>query len=240
MLKKYKLEIIVGLLLLVFSISMYALHYYFYRSMAFISGDLLLQLGYLPIYILITSVIIDRTINRRSKLETLRRLNTIVGIFFSEIGMDLIRIIIKFDRNFHLIQSEFISDEEWNEDKSKRVKSMLCKYNCNIDSKSGDIDNLEKFLLSHKASLVNLMGNPNLMEHEEFTEMLISIFHLTEEILIRKSQGTLSDADYEHLSLDIKRSYYLLVYQWIRYIEHLKKHYPFLYGFIIKVNPFSN
>jgi len=49
----------------------------------------------------------------------------------------------------------------------------------------------------------------------------------------------LPDTDYEHLAGDIKRSYILLVHQWLDYMKHLKDNYPYLFSLAMRVNPFD-
>jgi hypothetical protein len=40
-------------------------------------------------------------------------------------------------------------------------------------------------LLSKRDFLVALMENPNLLEHESFTDLLWAVFHLVEELAVR-------------------------------------------------------
>ena len=105
--KKYKWEILWGIGLTFFSILIYMIHYMFFKDIKYIGEDLISQLAYLPIYVFLTTIVIDQLLNRRAKIETLRRLNTIIGVFFSEIGKDLIKYFIKFDINFYKIKNEF-------------------------------------------------------------------------------------------------------------------------------------
>jgi hypothetical protein len=48
------------------------------------------------------------------------------------------------------------------------------------------------------------------------------------------------DKDCAHLELDIARAYRLLVIQWINYMRHLKKNYPFLFSLAMRTNPFDS
>ena len=60
-----------------------------------------------------------------------------------------------------------------------------------------------------------------------------------EELSLRKTLLDTSKADYQHLTGDIKRAYSLLVAEWLSYIEHLKKDYPYLYFLAVRGNPFN-
>lgn len=234
--KKYKWEIFWGIILIGFSSLIYSLHYSLFRDGRYIFEDLISQLAYLPIYIFLTTIVIDRLLNRRDKIETLRKLNTVVGLFFSEMGKELIKYLIKFDVNFYSIKYEFTS--EWTEEKCARTRELLKNYQCKIDSKVENIEELAIFLDKNSKFLTSLMGNPNLIENEDFTELLIALFHLSEELKSREGLASLNDKDYKHLSNDIERVYSLLIYEWIVYMGHLKKEYPFLYSFALRTNPF--
>ncbi len=50
-----------------------------------------------------------------------------------------------------------------------------------------DLIALEKKLNAQKDLVINLITNPMLIEHEEFSDMLMSILHLREELSSRCS-----------------------------------------------------
>jgi hypothetical protein len=235
---KYKRETLWGMTLTLFSFLIYFIHYMFFSDIKYIGEDLIAQLAYLPIYIFLTTIVIDRLLNRREKFERLRRLNTIIGVFFSEMGKDLIKHFIKFDVNFHKIKDQFSLDTQWTEKKCIQAKELLKNHICKIDSTLEDIAELGIFLNGKRKFLTELMGNPNLMENEEFTELLIAVFHVAEELQSRDDIQDLPEEDYKHLSNDIERAYLRLINQWIAYMGHLKKEYPFLYSFAMRTNPF--
>ncbi|MHB8918870.1 MAG: hypothetical protein ACYC4H_12665, partial [Desulfocucumaceae bacterium] len=90
-----------------------------------------------------------------------------------------------------------------------------------------------------KEFLLRLLENPILLDHETFTDLLWAVFHLTEELDYRQSLSGLSLSDYLHLSEDIRRSYVLLIDQWVKYMKHLKDNYPYLFSLALRVNPFD-
>ena len=87
--------------------------------------------------------------------------------------------------------------------------------------------------------MLGLLENPNLLEHESFTNLLWAVFHLTEELIHRRRLKGLPDSDYKHLSGDIKRIYHLLIAEWLEYMEHLKNDYPYLFSLAMRMNPFD-
>ena len=89
----------------------------------------------------------------------------------------------------------------------------------------------------HHIFMLSLLENPNLLEHESFTDLLLAIFHLSEELVARDTLDGLPQSDYEHLAGDIKRAYTLLIREWLAYMMHLKDNYPYLFSLVIRANP---
>jgi len=87
--------------------------------------------------------------------------------------------------------------------------------------------------------LLNLLENPNLLEHESFTNLLWAVFHLTDELTHRKGLDRLPENDYQHLAGDIKRAHHLLILEWLNYMKHLKTNYPYLFSLAVRTNPFD-
>jgi hypothetical protein len=81
--------------------------------------------------------------------------------------------------------------------------------------------------------------NPNLLEHESFTDLLMSVFHLTEELAHRGDFSTLPDTDYRHLAEDIKRAYKSLLSEWLEYMKYIRTSYPYFYSLAVRANPLN-
>jgi hypothetical protein len=86
---------------------------------------------------------------------------------------------------------------------------------------------------------MSLLENQNLLEHDNFTDLMWALFHLTEELVVRKDVTMLSENDTLHIEIDFKRVYSLLISEWLDYMKHLKKEYPFLFSFAMRTNPFD-
>ena len=132
-----------------------------------------------------------------------------------------------------------IERNEWSDKEFLSVCKRVKNYEHRIDSQKGDLEGLRAFLMQKRDFLLGLLENPNLLEHESFTEALWTVFHLTDELVNRVNVRQLSEADYEHISSDIKRAYVSLIYQWLEYMKHLKDNYPYLFSFALRTNPFD-
>jgi len=98
---------------------------------------------------------------------------------------------------------------------------------------------LRNYLIGKRNFLLHLLNNPNLLEHDSFTNLLGAVFHLAEELAARRQVERLSNTDYQHLSGDIHRVYTLLISEWLDYMHHLKKNYPYLFSLAMRTNPFD-
>jgi len=72
-----------------------------------------------------------------------------------------------------------------------------------------------------------------------FTDQLWAVFHLADELQYRSDLVHLPDADYRHLAIDAGRAYSALTSEWLRYMAHLLKRYPYLFSLALRTNPFD-
>jgi hypothetical protein len=169
----------------------------------------------------------------------LKKLNMVIGAFFSEVGTPLLKYFSKFDINAQELSKHLIVDNDWSPEHFTQMQVVLKKHEHKIDSKAGDLPELQSFITNKRAFLLRLLENPNLLEHDEFTELLWAVFHLAEELSYRTSVTDLPESDYKHLNGDIRRAHTLLVREWLSHMEHLKKDYPYLFSLAVRINPFD-
>jgi len=96
---------------------------------------------------------------------------------------------------------------------------------------------LRDFLGGKRDMLVMLLGNPSLLEHESFTDLLWAIFHLLEELSWRESFDSLPPSDLAHLAGDVRRVYTALCAAWLRYCQHLQRAYPYIFSVVVRTHP---
>ena len=87
--------------------------------------------------------------------------------------------------------------------------------------------------------MLSLLENPQMIEHDSFIPLLLAVFHLTEELLLREQLSGLPLTDYGHLSVDMNRVYGSLILEWLDYMKHLKEHHPHLFSLAVRTNPFD-
>lgn len=182
---------------------------------------------------------LEMMLSMREKKNRDKKINMIIGIFHQEIGTDLITFFSEYDNNTEDIRKYFSVDRIYSDQAFKLMKNKLENCNYTIDIDKTILPKLRDFLIEKRDLLLRLLENPNILEHESFSELLLAVFHLEKELQLRKRTSHLPAEDLDHLNKDIERVYSLLVYQWLDYMQYLKKEYPYLFSLAIRMNPFD-
>jgi hypothetical protein len=237
--KRLNWQIVLGIALIILSLFFCLIHYAIFRDAHFIFLWLLTDIAFIPIQVLLVTLIINQLLSMREKRSLLEKLNMIIGAFFSEVGTKLLTYFSDFDPQLEKIKKELMVANNWSEKEFFSINKRLKNYDYGVDIKRVDLENLRNFLVKRREFMLRLLENPNLLEHESFTALLWAVFHLTEELANRKKIEQLPGTDLEHLASDIKRAYIILVHQWLDYMKHLKNNYPYLFSLAMRTNPFD-
>ena len=237
--KHFKHSILVGILLLLLSVFFYCIHYAVFRDSHHLFIYLLGDVAFVFTEVLLVTLIIHQVLNSRDKRSMLKKLNMVIGAFFSEVGISLLRNLQGFDCECESLSKHLLVDNSWSPKKFADTRKVIQGVDYKIDIQKSDLESLKVFLLDRRGFLLGLLENPNLLEHEDFTELLWAVFHLTEELAHRETVHGLPKSDYQHLSVDAKRAYTLLVVEWLSYMKHLKESYPYLFSHAVRTNPFN-
>lgn len=237
--KKIKWLLILSVSLVSLSAVVYGLHYLFFHDAHHIFIYLLGDVAFVPIEVLLVTVIIHRVLEMREKRSTLHKMNMVIGSFFSQVGRELMELYLKFDTSTDTFRDNLVIRPSWKSTDFSAAFKNVRQAVYVLNTRNSDLNVLKSFLVSHREYLLRLLENGNLLEHELFTDLLWAVFHLTEELEMRQNVHALSSADLEHLANDMARGYRLLLMQWILYMQHLKKDYPFLFSLAIRTNPFD-
>jgi voltage-gated potassium channel len=181
----------------------------------------------------------EMMLSRREKLIRMKKLNMVIGVFFSEVGVNLIKRFVETDPHSEEMQEGLIVTEKWTHPDFQKVSEHLKKFKYGTEMSKAELGVLKQFLLSERDFLVRLLENPTLLEHESFTTLLRAVFHLTEELAYREDPNQLVESDRRHIIGDTNRAYHLLVQEWLDYMEYLKVNYPYLFSLAMRTNPFD-
>lgn len=232
-------QVLLGIALITTSAIVHIAHYLIFRDVRNIFFYLILDLGFLPINVLLVTLILRKLLNEREKRALFHKLNMVIGAFFAEVGTKLIGTLALFDSNVGNIRQDLLVAQSWPREQFAVVSQRIKQFQPNINSQNSDLDALRHLLVAKREFLVRLLENPNLLEHESFTDMLWAVFHLMDELSHRGDLRALPPADYAHLSLDMARAYHALIIEWLGYMRHLQERYPYLFSLALRTNPFD-
>jgi hypothetical protein len=234
-----KRQVIFGLLLLILSALIYLIHYAIFRDSHHIFIYLVGDIAFLPIEVLLVSVILHRLLSYMERRNRLEKLNMVISVFFVRMGTSLLTYLSDLDLELENIRSSFVVKENWSDKEFSQLSRSLEGYSYKIDMEKVNLEYVRDFLGKEREFIMRLVENPILLEHETFTNLLLAISHLAEELAARPNLQNLPASDLTHLQGDIKRAYSLLVQEWIDYMRYLMKNYPYLFSLAMRTNPFD-
>lgn len=237
--RRFSWLIYLALSLVVLSVMLYLMHYAIFQDPHHIFIYMLGDIAFIPIEVLLVTLVIHRVLSQRERRSRLEKLNMVIGAFFSEVGTTLLTYFSDFDPRLDEVRKDLIVTGDWSEQTFLDISKRLGRYDYEVDIKKVELEELRAFLKNKRGFLLRLLENPTLLEHESFSELLQGVFHLTEELEKREGFIQLPQADYEHLATDLRRAYVLLVHEWLRYMKHLRYNYPYLFSLAMRTNPFD-
>lgn len=231
-------RLLLGVILLVLSVVFYVLHYFLFHDAHHIFIYLVGDVAFVFIEVLLVTMIIHHLLNEWDKRSKLKKLNMVIETFFSEFGKPLMAYLSSADTTLNSIRNAVVMDCDEQDPDFKIAYATVAGYRGNIDLAQVNLGKLEMFLRERRGFLISLLQNPNLLEHESFTESLMAVFHITEELAARDLTA-LSEEDWQHTKQDLERAYGLLTQQWVAYMDYIHKHYPYFFVFAMNTNPFD-
>jgi len=228
--KNLKQNLYIPSILICLSIILFLVHYEIFGQLENTIYYSFMSLCFIPVNILAVTLVFQKLVERRARIERLSKLNMLVGLFFSDIGFILLKLIVAGDEKVRLLGLDF------NDLKSSRDK--LNGHSHKVDFEKINYNELKELVIGSREILTSLISNENILEHQTFADLLMSLMHLRDEIIFSEHRE-LSKDDCIHLEGDLIRVYKNLTFEWVNYLAHLKIFYPYQYNGAIKFNPFS-
>jgi len=238
--KRYAKFFILGGIFVATSALLYYIHYRTFHDLHHIFIYMVGDLAFLPLEAFIVVVVIERIFAYREKRAMLSKLNMVIGAFFSELGNRLLEELSTFCRKREDVINCLGVKQEWTVSDFKAAHACAREIKTGLGKDCKGLKALRVFLLEKRGFLLKMLENPNLMEHDRFTDLMWAVIHLVEELEARQSLDNLPDEDREHLAGDMQRVYGRLAGQWLDYLEHLKSNYPYLFSLVLRIHPFQD
>lgn len=235
--RKYSGIPLVAAVLIASSAVLYYCHYLVFHDPHHIFIYMLGDIAFVPLEVLLVVIVIERILSQRERRSLMNKLNMVIGAFFSEVGTQLLGELTPAVTERGEVRERLGVRADWRPREFRRGIAFAHDFSCRVDPGGVDLAGLRDFLAAKRGFLVRLLENPNLLEHERFTDMLWAVFHVAEELSARKSLDGLSEPDLAHLAGDMQRAYSRLTAEWIAYAQHLQTAYPFLFSLMVRIHP---
>lgn len=197
------------------------------------------DMAFLPLEVAIVTVILERILNSREKRERLKKISLAINAFFEETGTAFAGGLMRLTAISGDIKTGLKITVGWTDKDFQKAVKQIKGGDFTVTCVPENLPALKTLLTEKRAFLLAMLSNPNLLEHETYTDMLWAVFHLTDELVARESLAGLPELDLKHLSGDAERALKALLVQWLGYMEHLKTNYPYLFSLEVRKDPFG-
>lgn len=231
----------IGILLVGLSAALHGVHFAIFRDFHHLMIYLLGDIAFIPLEVFLVTLVIDRLLEGRERANLMEKLSMLIGLFYQELGQDMLRVCAAADDQIEALQKQCHVTAQWEEIDYSRLEKILNEFHYKLNLERVDLDKLYAMLHGKKELMVSLIANPSLLEHDTFSELLMSVSHMHEELALRKTLNAedASRKDNEHLRMDLERAYGHLAKEWLHYMKHLKVRYPYLFATAMINNPFE-
>ena len=139
-------QLILGLLLVVLSTLIYFIHYIVFDDLHHIFIFLVGHLAFLPIEVLLVTLIIHSLLGAREKRQRLDKLNMVIGTFFSEVGTELLARVSNADPALDEIRSDLVFRADWTDEAYRAADARLRARSYEVEVARVDLPDLRRFL----------------------------------------------------------------------------------------------
>ncbi len=202
-------------LLLCTSAALYGLHYLIFRDLHHIGIFFLHDLAGMPLEVILVTLFIDRIIDKASEEENQSKLSIIETLFFNESGGNMLRYLTSFDPNSHLLSRILHVEMEWKSADYNNARKQLSGYSFHLDVGQVDYFGLHYHLDERHNYYRNILENPALTQSSEFTEMVMKIYLLWEELDCRTDLYNLDLEEKHYLGELLTQIYEELAMYWL-------------------------
>ena len=131
---------------------------------------LLQDFAFLPISVLVVTLVLERLLEHRDRRQRLERLRMLIGTFFSWTGYHLLNRLALLDRELPAYAPSLLAGLAWTDADLVRVQSSLVDRRFDLQATPADLAALRPFLHDRAEFMIRLLENPMVLEHESFTD----------------------------------------------------------------------
>ncbi len=203
------------ILMLCTSAALYMLHYLIFRDLHHIGIFFLHDLAGMPLEAILMTLFFDRIIEKAHEEESQSKLSIIETLFFNESGGNMLRYLSSFDQNSDSLAAILDVTMDWKSADYQNAKAQLKDYPFQLNVEKVDFFGLHYHLDERKDYYRNILENPALTQSNKFTELVMKIHLMWEELDCRTDLYNLDLHEKHYLGELLTEIYQELVEYWL-------------------------
>ena len=226
----------------VLSIVLLIIHHWIFHENGYWASFLLLhEIALMPLEFVVVTLGLEQILELTHKRENQAKISMIESVFFSESGSDMLRYLFSCDADKDIEEIRSIMDVQrgWSAKQIRQARAAVKNITYEVDSSKIDFFGLHYHLSTRHSYFLKVIENPALSGHERFTELLLHIYHLWEELECRTDLYNLPPDDREYLCKAVNAVYKELAIEWMQNATDLLLHQPERLHHFIRTNPFK-
>ena len=223
------------------SVGLLVIHHCIFHENGYWATFLLLhEIALMPLEFVVVTLGLEKIMELSHKRENQAKISMIESVFFSESGSDMLRYLVSCDadRDVDILRTVMDVRPDWTMRQIKQARATVKKVTYEVDPQKVDFFGLHYHLSTRHSYFLKVIENPALSGHERFTELLLHIYHLWEELEARTDLYNLSEADRIYLCHAVNTVYRELSIEWMQNATDLLLHQPERLNHVLQANPF--
>ena len=147
-------QIVLAALLVALAVGLHGLHYWIFQDYHHIWIYLLGDIAFVPLDVLLVTLVLHELLGRREKRALMRKLNMVIGAFFSEVGLKLLKQLTTFDSGE---LGEMHVTPDWGGRDFDRARRAAADRQVQAETFRPDLEKLRDFLKSRRGFLLGLL-----------------------------------------------------------------------------------
>ena len=132
----------IGVILVALSAILGILHYAVFGDAKTLMFYLALDIVFVPVQVLLVTVIIEKLLTEREQQVMLKKLNMVIGAFYSEVGSDLLKQLRQLSHNSQQLDEVLKITREWKDTNFADAKKDAGNFQCDFRFKSTELSPL--------------------------------------------------------------------------------------------------
>jgi len=154
---RLKWQIILGVSLVVASAMLYIAQIMIFHSTRDTFFYLLQDIAFIPIQVLLVTLILNQLLNIRERQSMLNKMNMVIGTFFSEVGSLLLKSFAAFDGHAGALGAGLQVQGTWSDQQCAAAIKQIRGFDYDVRHTNSDLSELKSLLMGKRDFLLRLL-----------------------------------------------------------------------------------